>query len=540
MSYHFFLSFFLSLFIMGSQVFAGVEIERNGQDIFVRLSKINMTALQSDEGSPLLRSAALSSITVDGLRNTGVTGGPSLPQISFILVGRPKTLKVKVEVVDEVVAEQTVPSPSEETQVREGSYKTNTPLVESLYSTATPKIVKTYLGDFRGVHLTKVKINVATYFPKTKSVSVSKDFSVKHNSKEFRFKMRGFNKYLIIVPQGFRDALSDFVAWKESRGFIVEVEELHSDLISKKTVADIVKEYYKKRKVHFVMLVGTERMMPTNYVRTKFSYKTPSDYMYFTMGGATDLIPDIFHSRLVVETPQQLRRILWKSVRYELGLYSDTLGFQSIIGVASNEGKNPSDDEYVYSIGKTFKSGYGMLYTHLSQNSIHSNRVRFNKAMSRGAAWVTYMGHGNGTSWPSFNQKYFVQDIDRMKNENVVQPVVIDVSCKSGKFGKVNYLGSTMMSAGDGISTKGSVAYYGGSVNISWHPPAIMAKGIAIERFAQGFTYLGEGLLLGHLFLAKNWDRMNDFKDNLKWYHLQGDPGLKIRYDQRRTGMAQN
>ena len=60
-----------------------------------------------------------------------------------------------------------------------------------------------------------------------------------------------------------------------------------------------------------------------------------------------------------------------------------------------------------------------------------------------------------------------------------------------------------------------------------------MARGIAVERFEKGFRFLGEGLLLGQLYLAQNWDRTSDVVDNMEWYHLQGDPGLKVRYSQK-------
>lgn len=518
--------------VWGSQTLADVQIQRERQEISVQLSNIHVEAESTAAQGVSLHSSELSSIKVDGLRNTGMAGGPSLPQISFILVGKPKTLRVTVDVAEKELVEDTTPTPSQETQSREGSYEVKTPVSEALYSIPTPKVKKTYLGDFRGVHLTKVKVSVASYSSKNKSVSILKDFTIKHNSREFRLNTQKFNKYLVIAPKGFKKAMGEFITWKEAGGYIVEVEELDTALASKETVQEIVKEYYKRRKIHFAILVGTEKMVPTSYVGTKFSRKTPSDSQYFTLGEGLDSIPDIFHSRIVVKTPQQLRRILWKGIRYELGLYADTIGFQSIIGVASNEGKNPSDDEYVSSIGKVFKNGYGMLYTHLPQNNIHSNRIRFNKAMNWGSAWVTYMGHGNGTSWPSFNESYRVADINRMENQDVVQPVVIDVACQNGKIKDTTYLGSGLMVAGDDVSPKGAVAYYGGTVNISWHPPAIMAKGIAVERFTQGFTFLGEGLFLGHLYLAKNWDRIKDFRDNLKWYHLQGDPGLKIRYDE--------
>ena len=172
-----------------------------------------------------------------------------------------------------------------------------------------------YLGDFRGTHLTRVKINVAKYSDTDHSLSVAREIKVSHNSREFHFNTSRFNRYLIIIPEGeFRQALGPFIAWKESLGFVVEVEEIPRSLVGTDVIKEIVADYYKNPKVHFVMLVGTPKLMPINTVRTRFSYMTPSDLPYFTFGPKfDDYIPDVFASRVVVETPEQLRRILWKS-----------------------------------------------------------------------------------------------------------------------------------------------------------------------------------------------------------------------------------
>ena len=540
--------FLLALALIYCNAFAELIIKREGRKIYVELPKVEveqgLVVAASVEGSEDFGEREYTSrIKMQGVSNTSLAHGPSLPQVSFILKGQPKYLKVNVKVKGEQTVDRVVPSPGQPTRVRQGSFIVTNRMSKALYEEKSAKKDKNvsmqYLGDFRGTHLTRVKIHVAKYSSKEKKITVAEQLEISHNAKEFRFNTRKFNKYLIIVPEELSPGLDKFIAWKESQGFVVEVEKVQSDLISSDTIKEIVKDYYKSYRTHFVMLVGTEKMMPTNYVHTGFSRKTPSDLPYFTFGKKDDYIPDVFSARIVAETAEQLDRILWKSVRYELGLYGNTSGYQNIMGVASSEGKNPSDNEYISSIGQTFSqhNQFGMAYNHFSQNDPKSARRNFNKALNRGVAWLTYMGHGNGVSWPSFYQSYKIKDIDRLANQDVVQPIIIDVACQNGKFGKMDYIGTRMMSIADEMGDPmGAVAYYGGSVNISWHPPAIMAKGIAVERFDrdQGFDFLGEGLLLGQLYLAKNWDRRRDVIDNMEWYHLQGDPGLRVRYHQRK------
>ena len=122
-------------------------------------------------------------------------------------------------------------------------------------------------------------------------------------------------------------------------------------------------------------------------------------------------------------------------------------------------------------------------------------------------------------------QAYTTTHIAQVSNKSVVKPIVIDVACQNGRLISAN-LGSNFMKVGP--DANGAVAYYGGSVNISWHPPAIMAQGIAFEQLSKNYPYLGQALLAGQLYLAGKWANKAEVVDNMEWYHLQGDPGLAI------------
>ena len=74
----------------------------------------------------------------------------------------------------------------------------------------------------------------------------------------------------------------------------------------------------------------------------------------------------------------------------------------------------------------------------------------------------------------------------------------------------------------------GASIYYGGSVDISWHPPAIMTVGISQYISKNKKIELSDALLNGHLYLMESSTSREDILDNLEWYHLQGDPGVII------------
>ena len=166
-----------------------------------------------------------------------------------------------------------------------------------------------------------------------------------------------------------------------------------------------------------------------------------------------------------------------------------------------------------------FGNAYGFSFTHFAQNDLDSRPEVINDTFANGVNWLTYMGHGSGTSWASTNITYTVKDIKDMNNAKVNKPVFIDVACMNGKIEK-GYAGERLMNEVDGNGDPiGTTMYYGGTVNISWHPPAIMAKGMAIKTVIQGLTNISEIIFAGQLYLSENYNDQTGIVDNFEWMY---------------------
>ena len=202
---------------------------------------------------------------------------------------------------------------------------------------------------------------------------------------------------------------------------------------------------------------------------------------------------------------------------------------KNIIGIASNEGSAPSDADYITSINKSLSDKWRSKVTYLYQNNQNSTADGLNAAFNDGSYWLTYIGHGSGYAWPSMYDNYSTEDISAINNSELTKPVIIDVACQNGRL-LADHLGSQFMNSTTKKANNGAAAYFGGSVNISWHPPALMARGIAFEHMNNNYSYLGEALFAGQLYLSKNWANAEDVIDNVEWYHLQGDPSFSIKY----------
>lgn len=509
-------------------LFLALAIKANAAEISINKSAIKVAAVTSSTLSKSIlnqKIAGFSTVAVEGFESDKTIGAPELPVRSWLLQGTPEQIKVALNVQAEQVLANVKPIPVQEEDCRCATQKVRTfQFKADLYKNQAPYTL-TYLGAFRGTPITRLDVNVASYDAAKNQVSVKTQMNIQFSAPEYSFQAGDYRDYLIITTQNLKSGLDEFVAYKKSLGYNVNVEEVSAPTLA--SISELVKKHYAQG-VDFVIIVGDDKAIPMHKVDTDGSAQTPTDIKYFTLDGANDYIPDVFYSRIVASSAAQVAFELNKSSEFEQKTANDQSGFKRIIGIASDEGSNPSDEQYVRSIETNFKSVLGVESTHFAQgDAANSNPAKLNEAFGLGAFWLTYLGHGSGQDWASMNKWYNISDVSNMKNAGKVKPVVIDVACMNGVI-QSGYLGSTLM--GGDSETSGVAAYYGGTVNISWHPPAVMAQGIVSEHLTKKFKHLGEALFAGQLYLAAKWNNKEQVIDNFEWYHLQGDPGMSIEF----------
>lgn len=489
---------------------------------------------------------------VKNLENTSTSGAPSLPYLTKILVGHPKDFKVVVRKGKSIKLDY-LPAPAPylpcrcENIKKQDQYKFNNKKFKTLNKAIFGKhYLLESMGDFRGTPLTKLTVFPVRWSSFLGSTYAYPELKVEIYGKApveelyFKDELVEINRSLVILtPQNLKEGLKSFVSWKRQLGFDVSVHTLESlgENVHAADISKFFKQKYNETSFGYAILVGHEENMPTNYVQTTYGSRTPSDLPYFTYGDESDFIPDAFYSRMVADSEEELLLQTQKIIEYEKGLQSDPTGFTRGIGVASNEGKNPSDVEYVQQVQNYFEDHAGTKFDNFFEDNANANANEINKSIGKGAMWITYLGHGVGDAWTSLNQgkRYSSKDItEQLPRE--INPIVIDVSCRNGRFKMKDdshpygYFGVQWMNAKNQFNRPlGAVGYYGGSVNISWHPPAKMARGIAKNLFEKKMTRLFPTLLEGQIYLAANHDNLKQVKENFTWYHLFGDPTLLVR-----------
>jgi hypothetical protein len=477
-------------------------------------------------------------LTHSVLNLTSDIGGPRQPFKAITVIGTPQSIDVNINPGHPVELQQTVLVPylaegcrCDEDHVQKFIFNqakySQKSRVEKFYDIQ-------YLGKYRGTDVSRIVLypvqmdyskRVVTVYPEM-SVDISnQEKNVQLTLHDERYQNSNYD-LLVVTPSKFVTALTSWINFKNNNGTRVKVITVDGFENNLPELAKIFKSEYDLYHYRYSIIVGADTVIG-NYKVPTSGGQTPSDYPFYLMDN-NDMIPDVHYARLVATTDADIINQTKKWMDYEKTTFPSTEILRAI-GIASNEGYSPSDNEYVKAIETEIKKHQETVFSHFYQNDVNSNATKINEAFNQGASWMTYMGHGSGTSWASTNVEYKVSHVPLINNARNFKPILIDVACQNGIL-KNGYLGERFSNSVDGSGNPiGTAMYYGGTVNISWHPPAIMARGMIQEMYLQNLTNLGDVILSGHLHLMNNYSSMDAVKDNFEWYHLFGDPSVKVR-----------
>ena len=335
---------------------------------------------------------------------------------------------------------------------------------------------------------------------------------------------------LVVTADRLANEIQPLVNWKVAQGLKVDVVSFSQAGGSKEGVRQYIQNQYDADSANaltYVLLVGNADSMPT-FFRSTGSGSAASDYVFSLVDGDDDL-PDLLVGRILADNTTNAKIIVSRILDYEKSVQADKSWYPKGSTIASREGSNPSDQEYAEQIQKALKDYTYNEVDQFYQGSSTATPSGITDALNSGRSWLTYIGHGSGTSWGSTNGSFSNSTIDRLHNPNRL-PVIVDVACQNGSFAKIDRcFGEAWVTHTVEGQNAGAVGYYGGSVNISWHPPAIMSVGSAKYHFERESYRLGATTLAGQLYLIEKSGLTSGTIDNMEWYNLFGDPSMTMR-----------
>jgi hypothetical protein len=338
----------------------------------------------------------------------------------------------------------------------------------------------------------------------------------------------GAETMLIVTADELKDSLQPLVDWKTARGLNVEVVTLTQAGGTREAVKTYLQNYYNNHtpKPSYFLFVGNKDSMPA-FSQSTSSGDAYSDYTYTLTAGGN--VPAVLYGRLLADNISDLQKQMSRWVDYEKSPEKGASWYASGITIASDEGSNPSDKEYAIQIQGLLKRGTYKTVDGFFQGDGAATFANISGALSSGRTWLAYIGHGSGTSWGSTNGTFDNNAVGRLQNGGKL-PIIVDVACLNASWVDLpTPFGKAWVTHTNGSQNAGAVAFLGGSVSVSWNPPAVMSVGMATTHFQKPVYTLGGTWMAGQLYLIEKMGTGEDTTDNLRWYNLFGDPSMLIR-----------
>lgn len=382
-------------------------------------------------------------------------------------------------------------------------------------------------------------------------------------------------RYLIVSHPMFRGYLDDFVEWKRSIGYLVDVA--YTDQPDVGTEAQSIRAFVKRQYSEataespapaYLLLVGDNEQLPAfaySYNMNYYGYvEHVSDLNYACW--TNDNIPDCFYGRLSAQSVSQLQHQLQKILLYERYEFPDPSFLDKAVLVAGVDGGYTSDYGYTHAdpamdyAAMQYLNGYhgfrsvkefknnASLVPHVPNVSVAPNGSEYAEYIrslySAGAGWINYSAHGQWNRW----------DKPMMSNDHVSDMansmrcgVMIGNCCLTAKFDEPVCFAEALMRVGNHC---GAAAYIGSSNSTYWNEDFYWAVGIRHhicggmqheynpgscgsydhlfhthgEDFSQWATTMGALMMSGNMSVENS---TSDIK-NYYWqiYHLFGDPSM--------------
>lgn len=383
-------------------------------------------------------------------------------------------------------------------------------------------------------------------------------------------------RILIVSHPMFRTALSEFVDWKRSVGYLVDTVFTGTPEVGTtfRSIASYIRSQYISATVErpaptYLILVGDTAQLPTEKYSYYMNYYGQMDhisdlhYACMTLG---DNLPDCYYGRLSAQTVGQLQPQLQKILMYEKYEFPDPSFLDRALLVAGIDGGMSGDYGYThadpamdyaaslyvnghngYRSVKEFKNNTSIT-PHVANLSVQANAAYneeyIRSLYSEGAGLINYSAHGQWNGWHS----------PRMSNEHVSSMsnsqrsgVIIGNCCLTGKFDEPVCFAEALMRAN---SYCGAAAYIGASNSTYWDEDFYWAVGIRPsigggmqheyhpasrgaydwmfhthnEDFSQWATSLGAVLTAGNMAVERSASNLNSYYWQI--YHLFGDPSM--------------
>ena len=343
--------------------------------------------------------------------------------------------------------------------------------------------------------------------------------------------------YMIIAPDGIVQYLGDFVAFKNSQGYDVDVVSL-SDAGETATAikSTITSKLVEDPMLEYVLLIGD---VDGFAAFPSFYYGPDNDVtdQKFTHILGNDNIPDVFIGRWSIDSLSDLAVIMVKTIKYvqdPLAFNPDWLGRGLVVaGNYSNSYPIPITPKWTsyWLRDELIDFGYSQIDT-VFYPPAQQGAPYIIPSINNGVGIVNYRGWGDANGWhyPEFH----VDDVNDLNN-GWLTPVFMSWVCNSNDFANNvdPCLSEAVLRGGTPAVPKGGVAFVGPSdLHTSTKYNNVINAYTYDAMLNHGVVELGPAMQAGQSGLLTEFPAQNspgeaqEFYANV--YNILGDPSLPV------------
>lgn len=329
----------------------------------------------------------------------------------------------------------------------------------------------------------------------------------------------GLGNYLIVCHSSFMADMADFVSWKQSIGYNVDLVD-YSTIGSSTALKTYVANYYNTNGLAYLLLVGDHAQVPTSSTSAGDS---DNNYGYIV---GSDSYLDIFVGRFSAETSAHVQTQVERTVHYERDVLASSSFFRDAIGMGSSEGPgHDGEDDYEHiNYILADLAGYG--YTTNPCHESGGSQALMSSLINAGAGAIFYCGHGAVNQWYTSTWQYYSTNVDALVNEWEL-PFVVSVACVVGDFATNTCFCETWLRATNNGNPTGAVAHIGATINQSWIPPMDAEDEMADLLVAGSVRTFGGMAANGYFkMIDLNGSGGEDMADTWTCF---GDPSVQMR-----------
>ncbi len=528
-------------------------------------------------------------LTIPGYTKSNKLGVPEVPE-KHRLIEVPLNARPKVVILSKVVKEINLSDlgitrplmPAQPPQPKSGiappfAYQKAAYGVNSFSD--DPLVTVDVLGVMRSVQLGRLTIHPVSYNPVTNTIRVveSLEFKVvfenadqaatkalkeKYYSPYFTglyqslFNYRPVStrtnltqypvKYAIVSDRMFEAQLAPFIAWKQRKGFTVEVA--YTDVIGN-TTADIkawLQSLYdagtpEDPAPSFALFVGDIEQVA---VWNNGNGVTDRNSCEFT----GDLYPDMYYGRFSAQTTAQLQPYIDKTLQYEQYAMPVTTFLDTVVmiaGMDSGHGHDWGNGQINYGTINYFNEAHDIYSNTYLYPGSGSQSATIIQNISDGVSFANYTAHGSPSGWadPSFT----ISDIPSLQN-NGKYGLLIGNCCSTSEYQVSECFAEALLRA----ENKGAVGYIGGSNSTYWDEDYYFGVGVGTisenpppyeettlgnydrawhdhgEVWGDWFTTMDQHVAAGNLAVTESGSSAETYYWDI--YNLMGDPSLMVYY----------